>query len=76
MSHAQEIVHDLESLVPGREIDGSYIHYGLELTLGVVAKEGQERNDAGRCSVQGELVLEYAVLLDEFGEALNQVGAI
>lgn len=76
MSHAQQVVYDLKSLVTSGKVNSCYVHYGLELTLSVVAEEGHERDDAGRCGVQGEFVPKYAVLLDEFGKALNKVGTI
>jgi len=72
----QKMVHDLEALLALWKIDGSDLHQVFELALRVVAQEGQERNDGGGRGIEGELVLDYRKLLDEFREALGEVGAI
>ena len=74
--HAKEVVHNLEALVPLREVDGGDVHDALELALRVVPEEGENLDDGGRRDVDGELVLEDGELLDVFREALSDVRAI
>ena len=46
------------------------------MRLGVVAKEGQDGDYGRGVDVEGELVLYYGELLDELGEARDNVGAV
>lgn len=68
---AEQVVYDLEALLPFREIYCGDIHNTLELALGVVPQEGQDRDDCRGCDVENKLVLENGKLLDEFWEALS-----
>jgi hypothetical protein len=76
VSHAQEIVHNFESLITSGEIYCRYVHRSLKLALGVVSEEGQKRYDARWSGIQSKLVFENAVLLNEFGETLDEVGPV
>jgi hypothetical protein len=73
---AEEVVDDLETLLTFGIISARNILTRLELALGVVAKEGQDRYDRRRSDVEGELVPEDGELLDELGQALCDVRAI
>lgn len=55
---AEQVVYDLETLLSFREIDCGDINNALELALGVVSQEGQNRNDCRGCDVKDKLVLE------------------
>lgn len=76
MGVAQQMVHHFETLLALREVDTAHVLAAFELALRVVAKEGEDGDDAGRADVKRELVLEYGELLDVFGKALEQVGAV
>lgn len=76
MSHAQEVVDDLKPLVASRKINRRDIHHSLELALRMVSKEVQGWDNARWSSVESELVLINAVLLDEFRKALDEIRAV
>lgn len=69
--NGEEVVYDLEPLAAGRVVSAGDVHAGAELRLGVVSEEGQGGDDGVRGDVEGELVFDYAELLDEFGEACS-----
>jgi hypothetical protein len=73
---AQQMIHNLEPLLPLRIIGATNILAALELALGMVAKESEDGNNARRTNVERELILEYRELLDELGEALEKVRAV
>ena len=75
MTNAQQVVHDLETLLALREVDSGDVHDTLELALRVVSEEDQDGPDSGRRDVKRELVLEHGELLDELGQALDEVRA-
>jgi hypothetical protein len=70
------VIHDLETLLSLGKINAAYIHDLLKLTLRVVPQESQNRDDGGRRDVQGQFVLENRELLNEFWQALGEVGAV
>jgi hypothetical protein len=74
--HAQQMIRDLEPLIPSRIVRAADVHAGLELALRMVAQEGEHGDDASGGDVQRKLVAQDGELLDEFGEALEEVGAV
>lgn len=68
---AEQVVYDLEALLPFREIYCGDINNTLELALGVISQKGQDRDDCRGRDVENKLVLENRKLLDEFWEALS-----
>lgn len=69
----EQVVHDLEPLLPLGEINAADVHDALELTLRVVSQKGEDRDDSGGCSVECQFILENGELLDEFWEGLDEV---
>lgn len=55
---AEQVVYNLEALLSFREIHCSNINDALELALGVVSQEGQNRNYRRGCNVKDKLILE------------------
>lgn len=72
----QQMIHHLETFLPLGEIDPADVHERLELALRVVAQEGEGGEDTGGGDVERELVFEDGELLDEFGQALGEVGTV
>lgn len=66
---AKEVVDDLETLRARGVVGAADIHECLELRLRVVAQELQRRQNGRGCDVERDLVLDYAVLLDELWQA-------
>lgn len=65
----EKVVDDLETLRAGRVVGTADVHACAELSLSVVAKEGQCRDDGVWRNVECELILDDAELLNEFGKA-------
>lgn len=55
---AEQVVYNLEALIPFREIYCSDIDNTLELALGVISQESQNGNYCGGCDVKYKLILE------------------
>ena len=75
-TYAEQMVHHLEPFLALGVVYSADIHDALELALGVIAKEGEDRDDTRRRDVDGQFILEHGELLNKFGETLNEVGAI
>ena len=65
------MIHHFKPLLPLREINTAYVHDALELTLGVIAQEGEHGDDTRGRDIESQFVFEDGELLDEFGEALH-----
>jgi hypothetical protein len=57
MLNAQQVVNHLEALLSFWEIDGGDIHDTFKLTLRMISKESQDRDDARWGDVQSEFIL-------------------
>lgn len=73
MPDAEHVVDNLEALVALGEVDGRNVHDTLELALRVITEEGENRDDRGGPDVERKFVLEDGELLDELGQALEEV---
>ena len=76
MAYTQEIVHDFESVLAGREIHGCDIRNLLELGGGVLFEEGDDRENTSGRDVDGQFVFPDRELLDVFGQAGHDVLAV
>lgn len=76
LGNTEQVVHNLESLVPVGVICTTDVHAAFKLTLRVVSQERKHRNDTRRGDVESEFVLENGELLDEFGQTLHEISAI
>lgn len=72
----EKVIDHFESLLPLRIICTADIHTRFELTLRVVPKEGEDRENARGSGVEGQLILEDGKLLYVFGETLGEIRAI
>jgi hypothetical protein len=72
----QQVIDYLKTLLPLREIHTANVHEGFELALRVIPEESQNGDHGGGRDVDSQLVFEYRELLNEFGKALGEVGAI
>lgn len=57
VADAEELVDDLEPLGAGGVVDPADGHHRLVLALRMVPQEREDRDDAGRCRVERQLVL-------------------
>lgn len=67
------MIDNLKPLISLGEVDSGNIHDTLVLTLGVVTKECEDRDDTGRTNVQSQFIFENGELLDIFRQTLDQV---
>ena len=70
------MVDDLEALRSGRVVCPADVHARLELRLGMVTQERQDGDDGLRGNVERQLVFDDAKLLDELGQAFEEMGAV
>jgi len=71
MPHAQKMIHHLKPLLSLGEIHPTNIHQSLELTLRVVAQEGEDGDYPRRGSIEGQFISEDGELLNEFRKGLR-----
>ena len=69
MSDTEEIVDDLESIAPCGIIHSCYVRHHRVFGSSVVLEKRYDGDNASRRDVDGELILPYRELLDEFGHA-------
>ena len=67
------MIDHFKPLVSLGEINTADVHHGLELALGMVPQECQDRDNTRRGDVERQLVLQHGELLDEFRQALRKV---
>jgi len=76
MTNAEKMVDDFKPLIPLRVVRSTDIHHAFELALRMISEEGEDRDDSGRRDVQCQFILKHGELLNKFGKALNEIGAI
>ena len=70
------MIHDFKTLVAGRVVGAGNIHKGFELTVVVVAQKLEDGEETRGCNVEGEFIAGYRELLDELGQAGEEVGTV
>ena len=76
VADTEHVVHDLEALVTGGEVDTRDVGDLGELGGGVVLQEAHDWDNTGGSGVDGELVLPHGELLDVLGKAGHNVLSI
>lgn len=76
VANTEQVVNDLETLVPCGEVNTGDIGDLGEFGRSMVLEEAHHGNDTGGGSVDGELVLPHGELLDVFGKAGHDVLSI
>jgi hypothetical protein len=52
MSYTEEVIHNLETLIPGWVVRTGYIDKLLELGVGVISEEREYRNERAWCDIE------------------------
>lgn len=76
MSVGQEVVHNLESVLSGWEVDSSHVHDRLILGRGVITQEGEDWDHGLWWNVDTQLVLPNGELLDVFRQTGHQISTV
>ena len=74
--NAQQVINDFKAFIVRGVVGAGNVHEGFELTVVVVAQKLEDGEETRRCNVEGELVAGHGELLDELGQAGEEVGPV
>jgi hypothetical protein len=76
MPDTQQVINDLKAFIVGGVVGAGNVHEGFELAVVVVAQKLEDGEETRGCDIESELVAGHGELLDELGQAGEEVGPV